>query len=130
MRSARLRSERLPEKLLKLRQYLNASQQDLTKRLNSEIKSLTKTHHPLQRSQVSQYERGKREPDLCVVLAYSRLGQVPMELLADDRVSVSEFRRELGLVQPRRAHRELRKNDKSQRLESRQLRPKAANQDK
>jgi transcriptional regulator with XRE-family HTH domain len=103
MRSARLRSERLPEKLLKLRQYLNASQQDLTRRLNSEIKSLTKTHRPLQRSQVSQYERGRREPDLCVVLAYSRLGQVSMESLADDRVSVPKFRRELGHVQPREA---------------------------
>ena len=114
MRSARLRSERLPEKLLKLRQYLNASQQDLTRRLNSEIKSLTETHHPLQPSQVSQYERGRREPDLCVVLAYSRLGQVSMESLTDDRISVPEFHRELGHVQPREALSGLRKNDKAQ----------------
>jgi transcriptional regulator with XRE-family HTH domain len=35
---------------------------------------------------ISGYERGKREPDLIVLLNYARLAKVSMETLVDDKV--------------------------------------------
>ena len=37
---------------------------------------------------VSRFERGEREPNLFVLLAYARLAKVPMETLVDDRVKL------------------------------------------
>jgi len=85
----------LPEKLLKLREYLNVGQQEMAQMLETQIESQDKEYrvHP---GRVSEYEAGKREPVLLVGLAYSYLGRVSMMSLADDDVSVDEFRRQLG----------------------------------
>jgi len=39
---------------------------------------------------VSGFERGKREPDLIVLLRYARLAKVPMEVLVDDKLSLAK----------------------------------------
>ena len=85
----------LPEKLLKLREYLNVDEQEMAQMLETQIESQDKEYrvHP---GRVSEYETGKREPVLLVGLAYSYLGRVSMISLADDDVSVDEFRRQLG----------------------------------
>jgi transcriptional regulator with XRE-family HTH domain len=41
-------------------------------------------------SAVSNYELGTREPDLIIVLRYSRLAGVPMEMIVDDQLSLPE----------------------------------------
>jgi hypothetical protein len=43
-------------------------------------------------SAVSNFELGTREPDLLVVLRYSRLAGVPMETLVDDKLSLPDSR--------------------------------------
>ena len=85
----------LPQKLLKLREYLNVGQPEMAQMLETQIESQDKKYrvHP---GRVSEYETGKREPVLLVGLAYSYLGRVSMISLADDDVSVDEFRRQLG----------------------------------
>jgi transcriptional regulator with XRE-family HTH domain len=40
------------------------------------------------RSTISGYERGEREPPLPTVLAYARLASVPMETLVDDKLTL------------------------------------------
>ena len=38
---------------------------------------------------VSRFERGEREPNLFVILAYARLAKVPVESLIDDKMKLS-----------------------------------------
>ena len=95
MGHARRGPKLLPEKLLKLREYLNVGQQEMAQMLETQIESQDK-EYPVHAGRVSEYETGKREPVLLVGLAYSYLGRVSMMALADDDVSVDEFRRQLG----------------------------------
>lgn len=72
----RVRPKRLAEKLRYIRASLNLTQDELVRRL--EIEGLTT------QSKVSEFESGKREPSLLILLQYSRLAGVHMEDLVDD----------------------------------------------
>jgi len=71
---ARQRPERLAEKLLQVRSALGLSQNELIKRLGVE----------LAQNRVSDYELGKGEPPLPLLLRYARLAGVCLERLVDD----------------------------------------------
>lgn len=75
------RVERLPEKLLKIRQNLDLTQEELIKRLGLEGRIL--------RNKISEYESGKRQPPLPVVLAYARLLGISTDILIDDKLDLS-----------------------------------------
>jgi transcriptional regulator with XRE-family HTH domain len=76
-RSNRHTPARLAGKLHVIREQLDLSQWQMIKRLDCpEI--------PLYPASVSQYESGKREPPLPVLLQYARVAGVPMEVLVDD----------------------------------------------
>jgi len=79
-RSRRNKPKKLSQKLLAIRQRLNMSQTEMARALQ------LKVHY----SAVSNYELGTREPDLIVVLRYSRLAGVPMETIVDDLLSLPE----------------------------------------
>jgi DNA-binding XRE family transcriptional regulator len=79
------RPKLIPEKLLLIRKYLNVSQSGM-----AELLELSTT------GCVSKYEHGARDPNLMITLAYSRLGNVSMESIVDDDISVNEFREQLG----------------------------------
>lgn len=64
---------KLAEKLREVRERLGLSQSEIAAQIG--VKD---------RASVSGYERGEREPPLPVLLAYARLGKVPMETLVDD----------------------------------------------
>lgn len=73
----RPRPAHLSEKLLQVRMRLGLSQSQMLKRLGD-----TKTK--LYASHLSEYESGKREPPLIVLLKYAQAANVPVELLIDD----------------------------------------------
>lgn len=75
-RAARLRSERLPEKLRDIRTALNLSQNELIRKLGLE--------DVLYQSNVSGYESGEREPPLPVLLRYAEAAGVCLDVLAND----------------------------------------------
>ncbi len=77
---ARQRPERLPEKLLQVREALGLSQNELIRRLDVE----------LTQNRVSDYERGKGEPPLPLLLRYARLAGVCLERLVDDDLDLPE----------------------------------------
>lgn len=80
-RSHRWRPMRLAAKLHAIRMTLDLTQEQMIERLDcSQI--------PLYPASISQYEQGKREPPLLVLLAYARVGGVPMELLVDDSLDL------------------------------------------
>ena len=79
-RSRRNKPKKLSEKLLAIRKRLKMSQTEMAKALQ------LKVHY----SAVSNFELGTREPDLIVVLRYSRLARVPMENIVDDELSLPQ----------------------------------------
>jgi len=73
---ARPKPSRLAEKLLQVRNALGVSQGELFRRLHVEEFSELK--------RISDYEIGKSEPPLPVLLAYARLAGVCLDVLVDD----------------------------------------------
>ncbi len=74
----RSRPEHLPEKLLSIRQQLGLSQAGLV-----ELLQFKPDYH-----RVSEYESGRREPNLLVLLSYARLARVAVESLIDDELDL------------------------------------------
>jgi transcriptional regulator with XRE-family HTH domain len=68
----------LARKLLTIRQALGLSQTEMARALDLKAAYTS----------VSGYERGKREPDLIVLLRYARLGKVSVESLIDDKMDL------------------------------------------
>ena len=81
-RAERWRVERLSEKLLKIRKDLNLSQDELVKRLGLEGK--------IYRNNVSEYESGKRQPPMPIVLMYARLVGISTDVLIDDELDLPD----------------------------------------
>lgn len=96
MGNPRPRPKLLPEKLLAIREFLNVGQRDMAQKLQFEIISHTGLQYELHRGRISEYEGGKREPNLFLLIAYGRLGKVHLESLADDEMPVDNFRTRLG----------------------------------
>lgn len=80
MGTARQRSERLAEKLLQLRLALGISQTEMLKRLDVEGMIVY--------NRISDYELGKREPPLPVLLRYARAAGVCVDVLIDDELDL------------------------------------------
>jgi transcriptional regulator with XRE-family HTH domain len=81
-RRERKKPKRLAEKLKHIRACLKLSQTELVKRFGFE-KELTK-------SEISDFEHGKYEPNLLVLLAYSEVANVYLETLVRDDLDLPE----------------------------------------
>jgi transcriptional regulator with XRE-family HTH domain len=75
-RGRREKPERLAEKLLQIRQALGLSQTEMLKRLGAEDR--------MAYNRISEFESGKGEPSLLILLRYARAAGVHMETLVDD----------------------------------------------
>jgi transcriptional regulator with XRE-family HTH domain len=74
---------RLSAKLLAIRERLGLTQQALA--------GLLRAYAPdefVDASYVSQYEKGRREPSLLILLAYSQLTGLSVNVLIDDRMEL------------------------------------------
>ena len=80
MGSARLRPNRLGEKLRQIRDALGLSQTEMLRRLGFE--------DDIWYTQISSYELGRREPPLIILLQYARIAGVCLEVLADDELDL------------------------------------------
>lgn len=76
----RPRPKRLPAKLLQLRESLGLSQGEMLKRLGYEAEMVA--------ARISEYELGKNEPPLPVLLAYARAANVSTDVLIDDELDL------------------------------------------
>ena len=79
-RGARVRPERLSEKLLQIRMDLGLSQSELLRRLRFE--------DVMDYRRISEFERGTTEPHLSVLLQYARAAGVHMEDIVDDELDL------------------------------------------
>jgi transcriptional regulator with XRE-family HTH domain len=76
-RAKRLRVENLPYKLKQIRDSLGLSQNELIKELGFE--------NDIYQGNISEYESGKREPPLPILLRYAQLAGVCLDTLVDDK---------------------------------------------
>jgi len=81
-RGAREKPKRLAEKLLTIRNMLGLSQTEMLKRLGAENKM---AYH-----RISEFESGKGEPSLIILLEYARAAGIHMEALVDDDLNLPE----------------------------------------
>jgi transcriptional regulator with XRE-family HTH domain len=79
---ARLKQERLGEKLLQIRTAFGLSQTEMLHRLGAE--NLISYH------QISRYETGEREPPLRILLQYARVANIGTDVLIDDEMDLPE----------------------------------------
>lgn len=73
--------KRLGEKLRHIRVSRNLSQNELIEKMGFKGVIL--------QGNISQYELGRREPPLPVLLAYGRLAKVSVDILIDDKCSIN-----------------------------------------
>jgi len=78
MRKPRRKPQHLATKLLAIRSKLGVSQIRLTQLLESDQVY----------TRISEYETGRREPTLMLLLKYARLANVPVESLIDDQMEL------------------------------------------
>jgi transcriptional regulator with XRE-family HTH domain len=76
----RHRPSRLAAKLKRIRLRLRLTQSELIKQLN--------VNEPLYPASISQYEQGKREPSLPVIVRYAELAGCSTDYLIDDRLEL------------------------------------------
>ena len=72
-RGPRKKPERLASKLLAIRQDLGITQLEMARRLDFPAYS-----------RLSEYESGRREPNLLLLLRYARIANVAVDFLIDD----------------------------------------------
>jgi transcriptional regulator with XRE-family HTH domain len=81
-RGPREKPERLAEKLLQIRMALGLSQSEMLKRLGAEDRM---AYH-----RISEFESGKGEPSLLILLKYARAAGVSTDVLIDDEMDLPE----------------------------------------
>jgi transcriptional regulator with XRE-family HTH domain len=74
---------RLAAKLRQIRTKLGLTQQQM-------FEHLSETRTPLYRGHIGEYETGKREPSLLVLLRYARIVGVSTDVLIDDELDLPE----------------------------------------
>ena len=77
---ARMRPARLPAKLLQIREALGLSQSEMLRRLGFEAEMVA--------ARISEFELGKNEPPLPVLLEYARAANVSTDMLIDDKLDL------------------------------------------
>jgi transcriptional regulator with XRE-family HTH domain len=77
-----MRPNYLPAKLLRIREALELSQSEMLKRLGFEADMVA--------ARISEFELGKNEPPLPVLLAYALAANVSTDVLIDDELDLPD----------------------------------------
>ena len=75
--------KKLARKLTQIRKNLGLSQTEI-------VRALRYKASPLRASQISNFEQGKREPPLMLLLAYARLAGISTDVLIDDNLDLGK----------------------------------------
>lgn len=82
-RKERAKPQRLAGKLAEIRLALNLTAEEM-------IKSLDYPALPIYRASITEYEKGRREPPLLILLEYARVANVFLEVIVDDRLDLPD----------------------------------------
>lgn len=81
-KASRQKPIHLAEKLLSIRNALGLSQSEMLRRLNISEEGY--------RNYISDFENGKREPQLSVLLRYAKIANVWLDVIVDDELDLPE----------------------------------------
>ncbi len=79
-RKARMKPERVAEKLLRIRKALDLSQLEMLQQLGFADR--------IDARRISEFERGDAEPPLPVLLGYARVARIPLEEIVNDKLNL------------------------------------------
>lgn len=82
-RKERAKPQRLAGKLAEIRLALNLTAEEM-------IKLLDYPALPIYRASITEYEKGRREPPLLILLEYARVANVFLEVIVDDRLDLPD----------------------------------------
>jgi transcriptional regulator with XRE-family HTH domain len=82
-RANRIKPARLAAKLQAIRKSLDLTMEQMIAKLDCK-------HIPLYPASIAEYEKGKREPPLPVLLQYARAVNVYVDVLIDDEMNLPE----------------------------------------
>lgn len=83
-RSQRSRPKHLARKLREIREQRELTQTQMV----NELKRFGLKRERIYAATISQFESNKREPSLLVLLAYSKLSNIPVNTLIDDAIDL------------------------------------------
>lgn len=81
--------KQLSGKLRKIRLGLDLTQEKMVEALAAELAEIGYSDIKLYPGHIAEFERGKREPSLPVLLAYALVSKINLNSLVDDRVEIS-----------------------------------------
>lgn len=80
----RIKPLQLAEKLKAIRDNLGLTAEEIIIKLDCPVV-------PLHRASITQYEKGRREPPLIILLQYARLAKTHVDDLIDDNVGLEDI---------------------------------------
>jgi transcriptional regulator with XRE-family HTH domain len=78
----------MPKKLEKIRLQLGCNLEEMISQLNKTLHILGYSNIKIFRSHILEFEKGRREPQLPVLLAYARMGNVSVDVLIDNELEL------------------------------------------
>jgi hypothetical protein len=87
-KAKRIVPSKLPEKLKQIRLDLDQSLEKMVTTLEAELLTLGYSDVKLYSGYITEFEQGKREPILPVLLAYGRISKINVENLIDNMLEI------------------------------------------
>ena len=81
----------MPKKLEKIRLRLGFNLEEMINQLDKTLNSFGYSNIKIFRSHILEFEKGNREPQIPVLLAYARIGNVSVDVLIDDNIDLPDL---------------------------------------
>lgn len=78
----------LPRKLKFIRSYFNLTLEELSTKIENELEKLGYADIKVYTGSITEFEKGKREPQLPVLLAYAHIANVYVDILINDNLEL------------------------------------------
>jgi transcriptional regulator with XRE-family HTH domain len=88
-RGKRIIPAKMPEKLKTVRLSKNLTMEQMGQALENELLKLNYSTIKIHSGHIAEFEQGKREPLLPILLAYTKLSKISLECLVDNEVDLT-----------------------------------------
>jgi transcriptional regulator with XRE-family HTH domain len=85
-RGKRIIPAKMPEKLKTVRLSKNLTMEQMGQVLENELLKLEYSTIKIHSGHIAEFEQGKREPQLPILLAYAKLSKVSLDRFVDDEI--------------------------------------------